>query len=79
MDCPHHISKTEFKARALELFRQIEATGETIIVTDHGKPSVEIRPYRAEEAHPLARLRGSVVHFAEPFAPIGDDTWEAAE
>lgn len=73
------ISKSEFKARALEFFRQVEATGEPIVVTDHGKPSLEIRPYRPERRNALAMLRGSVVRFEDPFAPVEDDSWEAVQ
>ena len=74
------VSKTEFKARALELFRQVEATGEPIVVTDHGKPALEIRPYRAAaRRNALDVLRGSVLRFDDPFSPVGDDAWEAAQ
>ncbi|WP_286896058.1 type II toxin-antitoxin system Phd/YefM family antitoxin [Achromobacter sp. UBA2119] len=74
------VSKSEFKARALELFRQVEATGEPIVVTDHGRPALEIRPYRVPaKRNPLDMLRGSVLRFDDPFSPIGDDTWEAAQ
>ncbi|MNL09718.1 type II toxin-antitoxin system [compost metagenome] len=74
------VSKSEFKARALELFRQVEATGESIVVTDHGKPALEIRPYRAAaKRNPLEVLRGSVLRFDDPLSPVGDDAWEAAQ
>jgi len=73
------VSKTEFKARALEFFRQVEATGNPIVVTDHGKPALEIHPYRATERDPLAVLRGSVVRFEDPLSPVADDTWEVAQ
>lgn len=73
-------SKTEFKARALELFREVEATGEPIVVTDHGKPVLEIRPYReAAKRNPLDVLRGSVLRFDDPLSPVSDDAWEAAQ
>ena len=29
------VSKSEFKAKAREFFRQVEASGESVIVTDH--------------------------------------------
>lgn len=74
----HHVSKTEFKARALEFFRQVEATGEPLIVTDHGKPALEIRPYRPLGRDPREILSGSVVRFEDPTEPVGDDDWEAA-
>lgn len=35
------ISKSRFKAQALEFFREIEATGKSVIITDHGKPALE--------------------------------------
>jgi PHD/YefM family antitoxin component YafN of YafNO toxin-antitoxin module len=37
----NQVSKSEFKAKALEYFRQIEGSGESVIVTDHGKPALE--------------------------------------
>jgi prevent-host-death family protein len=79
MHSHQRVSKTEFKAKALEFFRQVEATGEPIVVTDHGKPALEIRPYRAMDRDPLAVLRGSVVRFDDPLSPIGEDSWEAAQ
>lgn len=73
------ISKTEFKARALELFRQVETTGEPLVVTDHGKPTLEIHPYRVKQQDPVALLHGSVVQFDYPLSPVADDAWEAAQ
>jgi antitoxin (DNA-binding transcriptional repressor) of toxin-antitoxin stability system len=72
------ISKSEFKSRALEFFRQVEASGERVVVTDHGKPALEVRPYRNLERDPLDILRGSVIRFDEPTAPV-DAEWEAAQ
>jgi antitoxin (DNA-binding transcriptional repressor) of toxin-antitoxin stability system len=71
------ISKAYFKSHALELFRQVESTGESMIVTDHGKPAVEIRPYRSPDRHPLEVLRGTVKRFENPFDPVGEDDWDA--
>lgn len=71
------ISKSEFKARALEFFRQVESSGTSLIVTDHGKPSIEIRPYHAIERSPLDILKGSVTEYVDPTEPVGEDDWEA--
>lgn len=71
------ISKTVFKAKALELFRQVEETGETMIVTDHGKPKLEVRLFRSLIRAPLDVLRGSVQHYERPTDPIADDEWES--
>ena len=72
-----HISKTQFKARALELFRHVEATGEPLIVTDHGKPTLEIRPYRKSVSNPMQALQNSVIRFDNPLQPVGEDDWQA--
>ena len=73
------VSKSEFKAKALEFFRQVEASGESLIVTDHGKPALEVRPYRDIERNPLDVLRGSVMRYDNPTDPIAVDDWEAAQ
>ena len=74
----NHVSKSEFKAKALEFFRHVEASGESIVVTDHGKPALEVRPYRSADRDPLAILRGSVVRYEDPTEPV-DVEWEAAQ
>jgi len=75
----HQISKSEFKSKALEYFRQIESSGESIIVTDHGKPTLEVRPYRGHSRPPLDVLRGSVVRYDNPMEPVAVDDWDAAQ
>ncbi len=71
------VSKSEFKAKALEFLRQVESSGEPLIVTDHGKPAIEVRRYRPEERSPLEVLKGSVTEYIDPTEPIGEDDWEA--
>jgi len=73
----NQVSKSEFKAKALEFFRQVEASGESVIVTDHGKPALEVRPYRGIERNPLDVLRGSVVRYENPTDPVAEGDWEA--
>jgi antitoxin (DNA-binding transcriptional repressor) of toxin-antitoxin stability system len=77
---PRQVSKSHFKAHALELFRQVEASGQPLVVTDHGRPSVEVRPYRPaalSAADPLDALRGSVLRFDAPFESVGENDWDA--
>ena len=74
------VSKSQFKARALALFRQIEATGEPLVITDHGRPALEVRPYRpspTEQPDPLQTLRGSVLRYEDPLAPVAQGDWDA--
>ena len=70
----NEISKSKFKAQALELFREIEATGASIIITDHGKPALEVRRFR--DRKPLETLKGSVIRYDEATRPVADDEWE---
>jgi prevent-host-death family protein len=71
------ISKSTFKARALEYFRQVESTGRELIITDHGKPVLKIVPYAHDPAEALEALRGSVLRYADPLEPVGLEDWEA--
>ena len=70
------ITKSQFKARALEYFRQVETSGHPVVVTDRGQPTVEIRRYRSDSRSPLERLKGSVVEIKEPTEPVAVDDWE---
>ena len=71
------ISKSLFKAKALEIFRKVEKSGEPVIVTDHGKPTIEVRPYDGAQISPLDLLHGSVTKLENPTASIAEDDWEA--
>lgn len=70
------VSKSQFKAKALELFRQIESSGSAVIVTDHGTPTIEVRRYRKTERNPLEILKGSVTEYTGPTEPVNEGDWE---
>lgn len=70
------VSKSQFKARALEYFREVETSGKPLIVTDHGKPTLEIRRIEEKKRDPREILRGSVLRYDDPFEPIGVEDWE---
>ena len=70
------VSKSQFKAKALEILRRVEATGEPVLVTDHGKPTIEVRRHRSLARSPLDLLRGSVVDYLDPTEPVGEQDWE---
>jgi prevent-host-death family protein len=72
------ISKSRFKAKALELLREVESTGGELIVTDRGRPVVRVVPYRAEPERLLSELRESVVRYDDPEEPAGAG-WEALD
>lgn len=73
------LSKSKLKPRLLEVMREIEETGEELIVTDHGRPTLVISPYR--EGKPVEELfaaeRGKLVLHANPDeSTLGE--WEDA-
>lgn len=72
------VSKSQFKAKALEYFRQVEASGEAVVVTDHGQPKLEVRRYQPNVRDPLDILRGSVLRYDQLTTPVGDDDWETS-
>jgi prevent-host-death family protein len=76
---PTSVSKSRFKARALELFRQVERTGQPIIITDRGTPVLKVMPYREDPNAALRVLRESVVKYEAPAKPVGEEDWESSE
>jgi antitoxin (DNA-binding transcriptional repressor) of toxin-antitoxin stability system len=50
------ITKSKLKAKMLEIFRQLEASGDELIVTDHGKPVLKIIPLKSQKG--VAELFG---------------------
>jgi len=72
------ISKTEFKAHALEVLREIEKSGKSRIVTDHGKPTIEIKKLRQRKKSPLEVLKDTVLEYDAFDKPVGDDDWQNA-
>lgn len=70
------ISKSHFKAHALEIFRHIEKTGNPVVITDNGTPVLTVTKHQPSAPAPLTRLKGSVLRFDDPTAPV-DETWDA--
>ena len=72
------ISKTEFKAHALEVLREIEKSGKSRIITDHGRPTIEIKKLRQRKESPLEVLKGTVLEYDTFDQPVGVDDWQNA-
>jgi prevent-host-death family protein len=70
------VSKSKFKPQALEYFRQVEKSGEPLIITDRGKPVLRIMPYAKRPLKGLESLRDSVVKYEKPLDPVGLEDWE---
>lgn len=73
------VSKSQFKSKskALELLRHVESSGERLIVTDRGTPTLEVRRCSERAQAPLQILRGSVLRYDRPTDPVADDERDA--
>lgn len=76
---PKTVSKSKLKARALHYFREVERTGQEIIITDRGRPVLKIVPYREDPREALKILRDTVVKYDGPTEPVGEEDWESLE
>ncbi len=43
------VSKSKLKTHMLRIFREIEESGEELVVTDHGKPVLVVTPLRPKQ------------------------------
>jgi prevent-host-death family protein len=71
------VSKSRFKAKALEYFRMVEKSRKPIIITDHGKPVLKVVPFSADPMEILKELRGTLVEYKAPTEPVGVNDWNA--
>jgi len=73
------ISKARLKAKMLEIFRQLEANGGELIVTDHGKPVLKIIPLKDKSTvvEVFQGLQGQVTYLEDINTPTLAE-WEDA-
>ena len=69
------VQKSKFKPKAFEYLRLVEH-GESIIITDHGRPVAKIIPYNAGCSQLVGCLEGALVAYEKPLEPVGEDDWE---
>ncbi len=69
------ISKSKLKTHMLQVFRQIEQTGEELIVTDNNRPVLRIQPITTTKsvAEVFAPYRGQMVWHEDPDMPTTDE------
>ena len=74
------ISKSKLKTNMLRIFREIEESGEELIVTDRGKPTLLIRPIAEKQSvdEVFADLRGKAIIYEDLDTPTTED-WEALQ
>lgn len=71
------VSKSQFKAQALEYLRDVEQSKKSLLVTHMGKPVIKITPYNEDVTDVLKQLQKSVISYKDPYKPVGEDEWEA--
>ena len=71
------VSKSKFKPRSLEYFRQIEKSGEELIITDRGQPVLKILRYSHDPAEVLKTLRNTALKYEKATDPVGAEEWES--
>ncbi|HUM71925.1 MAG TPA: type II toxin-antitoxin system Phd/YefM family antitoxin [Chloroflexota bacterium] len=67
------VSKSQLKTNMLEIFRQIENSGEELIVTHHNKPVLRIVPIQqgASVTEVFGDLQGQVIYHGD----LDEPTW----
>ena len=71
------IKASEFKAKCLALMDEVALTGETIRVTKHGKPIVELRSLKPEKPQsPFGWHKGQIKEHGDIMSPIDVDEWD---
>ena len=73
------ISKGKLKARMLEIFREVEESGQELIVTDNGKPVLKIVPIKKKGTvdEIFGKYYGQVIYHEDINTPTIDE-WEDA-
>jgi len=74
------VSKGVLKNRMLEYFRNVEKTGEELIVTDNHKPVLKVIPIKNEEklCDTFAKYQGKAIYHAPADEPESDEWGELA-
>jgi prevent-host-death family protein len=72
------IQASEFKAKCLALMDQVARTGETIVISKHGRAIAELTAHRPPRAESLIGLHsGRVKVKGDIVKPINLEDWDA--
>ena len=73
------ISKSRLKAQMLQIFREIQQSGEELVVTDHNRPVLRIQPISGDGdvKKVFGQLQGKVIFHEDPDAPTLEEWSEA--
>jgi len=74
------ISASEFQARCLKVIREVQATGEPVVITKRGEPVVQVAPVDSENDDIFGFMAGQfkiVGDIESPVVPL--DRWEVTK
>ena len=71
-----HVKASEFKAKCLKLMDEVAETGDTIVITKHGKPVAELVPAKKRPKSLIGLHKGQIKILGDIIEPI-DVEWEA--
>lgn len=72
------IQASEFKTHCLALMDEVAATGETVLITKHGKPVAELKAHKPPRAKSLIGLdRGRIKILGDIISPAYEGEWDA--
>ena len=71
------IKASEFKAKCLKLMDEVTETGEEIVITKNGRPTVRLIAYREKPMTLFGIDKGRIQILGDIISPI-DVEWEAA-
>ncbi|MEP0774023.1 MAG: type II toxin-antitoxin system Phd/YefM family antitoxin [Acidobacteriota bacterium] len=69
---------SEFKARCLDVLKQLEADGTELVITRNGRPVCRVIPYRTSADTLFGALAGSVEVQGDILAPL-EEVWEEGQ
>jgi antitoxin (DNA-binding transcriptional repressor) of toxin-antitoxin stability system len=71
------VSKSKLKAQMLKIFREIEETGEEVIVTDNHRPVLRIQPIKRKRSFKevFGPYDGKVIYHEDINTPL-TEMWE---
>jgi prevent-host-death family protein len=70
------IKASEFKAKCLAVMDEVARTGESVVITKHGKPVAEVVPHHPRKRNARGIWKGQLVITGDIVSPI-DVEWNA--
>lgn len=69
------LTKTTFKAQALEHLRRVQATKRPLIIMEKGKPVLKVIPYAQDLDAEISKFRGMLIQYDDPTKPVAAEDW----